>query len=72
MSDENKESKINMEDLPQDEEELTTKEAKEVKGGLTKVGVGTLPLSNVQKEGETDSSQAGGYFKESSGFDIGT
>ena len=45
MSEEKKESRINVQDLPQDEKELTAEEAKEVKGGLTKVGAGTLTLS---------------------------
>lgn len=34
MSDEKKEGRINVEDLPQAEQELTPEEAKEVKGGL--------------------------------------
>jgi hypothetical protein len=34
MSDENKESKINVEDLPQEAKELTPEEAREVKGGV--------------------------------------
>jgi FG-GAP repeat len=33
MSDEQKESRINIEDLPQQEQELTPEEAKEVQGG---------------------------------------
>jgi hypothetical protein len=33
MSDEQKESRIKVEDLPKEEQELTTEEAKEVKGG---------------------------------------
>lgn len=34
MTDENKERKINVEDLPQQAKELTPEEAREVKGGL--------------------------------------
>jgi len=34
MSDEQKERRINIEDLPQAEQELTTAEAQDVKGGL--------------------------------------
>lgn len=34
MSDEPKEKRINIEDLPQAEEELTPEEAREVKGGI--------------------------------------
>jgi hypothetical protein len=34
MSDETKESRVKVEDLPQAEEELTTEEAQDVKGGL--------------------------------------
>lgn len=40
MSDEKQESRINVEDLPQAEQELTPEEAKEVKGGYE--------LKNVQ------------------------
>ena len=45
MSDENK--RIDIEDLPRSEEELTAEEAKNVEGGLSKVGMGTLTLSNA-------------------------
>jgi hypothetical protein len=34
MSEENKESRVNIEDLPQAERELTPEEAKDVKGGV--------------------------------------
>jgi hypothetical protein len=34
MSEENKENRINVEDLPQEERELTPEEAKDVKGGV--------------------------------------
>jgi hypothetical protein len=34
MSEENKENRINVDDLPQGEKELTAEEAKEVKGGI--------------------------------------
>jgi hypothetical protein len=34
MSDEKKDTRTNIEDLPQAEQELTTEEAKEVQGGL--------------------------------------
>ena len=34
MTDEQKESKIKVEDLPQPEQELTAEEAKEIKGGV--------------------------------------
>lgn len=44
---ENEKNRINIEDLPKAEEELTDAEAKNVQGGLTKVGVGTLALSNA-------------------------
>jgi hypothetical protein len=37
MSDETKESRINIEDLPQAEEELTAEDAKNVKGGFYQV-----------------------------------
>jgi autotransporter-associated beta strand protein len=47
MSDEQKDHRISVEDLPQAEEELTSEEAEEVKGGLTKVGAGTLTLSSA-------------------------
>ena len=46
MSDEQKERRVNVEDLPQAEQELTPEEAKDVKGGLTKVGAGTLSLGS--------------------------
>jgi hypothetical protein len=35
MSEENKENRINVDDLPQGEKDLTTEEAKEVQGGLS-------------------------------------
>ena len=35
MSDEQKESRINLEDLPQAEQELTPEEAQDVKGGYS-------------------------------------
>ena len=41
------EKKIDIDDLPRPAEELTDDEAREVQGGLTKVGVGTLTLSNA-------------------------
>lgn len=34
MSDDNKESRINVDDLPKDEQELTAEEAKGVQGGI--------------------------------------
>jgi autotransporter-associated beta strand protein len=46
MDEENK-NRINVEDLPRAEEELTSEEAKEVEGGLNKVGPGTLTLAGT-------------------------
>jgi hypothetical protein len=40
MSEENKESRINVDDLPKDEQELSPEEAKEVQGGLSSSGPG--------------------------------
>ncbi|HKO96478.1 MAG TPA: hypothetical protein VJU86_05785 [Pyrinomonadaceae bacterium] len=45
MSDESK--RIDIEDLQRSEEELTDEEAKNVEGGLSKVGMGTLILPNA-------------------------
>jgi hypothetical protein len=47
MLDEQRESRINIEDLPQVEQELTPQESKEVQGGLTAgtQGRGTFCLS---------------------------
>jgi hypothetical protein len=42
MSDEQKENRIKVEDLPQAEQELTPEEAKEVQGGQSSPGVGIL------------------------------
>lgn len=42
----NEKKRINVEDLPRPEEELTDEEAKNVEGGLTKQGQGTLTLSS--------------------------
>jgi hypothetical protein len=47
MSDEQKDRRISVEDLPQAEAELSAEEAKEVKGGLTKTGAGTLNLNST-------------------------
>jgi hypothetical protein len=38
MSDEQKPNRINIDDLPQDEKELTPEEAKDVQGGITPYG----------------------------------
>lgn len=48
MSEEKKETRINIEDLPQPEQELTDEEAKEVQGGagITKLGSKLLTLNN--------------------------
>ena len=45
MDEENK--RININDLPRAEEELTDEEIKAVQGGLTKVGGGTLTLGST-------------------------
>jgi hypothetical protein len=37
MSEEKKESRINLEDLPRDERELSTEEAKKIEGGSQKI-----------------------------------
>lgn len=42
MSDEQKESRIHVKDLPKEEQELTPEEAKEVQGGESRSGVGVL------------------------------
>ena len=47
MSDEKKESRINIEDLPQPEQELTSEEAKEVQGGL--LNIDALPAKQPKK-----------------------
>lgn len=39
-------NRIEIDDLPRSAEELTDDEAKDVQGGLTKVGAGTLVLGN--------------------------
>jgi hypothetical protein len=38
--------RVDISDLPKPEEELTDEAAKNVQGGLTKEGHGTLPLGN--------------------------
>ena len=50
MSDEKKESRTNIQDLPQEEKELTAEEAKEVQGGLL---VQTSPIDVKVAAGET-------------------
>ena len=40
MADEKEESRIKVDDLPAVEQELTAEEAKNVKGGVAKVGLG--------------------------------
>jgi hypothetical protein len=67
MDDENK--RIDIEDLPRAAEELTDEEARNVEGGLTKVGPGTLTLtnSNVYTPGNT----IGGSLGTTSGNTIG-
>jgi len=54
MSEENKEKRINVEDLPQAERELTDEEAKDVKGGVimantegVRVAVGDVNNDNL-------------------------
>ena len=39
MSDEQKERRVNVEDLPQAEQELTPEESKDVKGGIANVSI---------------------------------
>lgn len=53
MSEENKEKRINVEDLPQAERELTTDEAKDVKGGVI--------MANTEGDFHVKS-QTGGIF----------
>lgn len=57
--DEETRKRIDIDDLPRTEEELTDEEAKDVQGGLTKVGVGTLILSNSNATGNTIGGAAG-------------
>jgi len=57
--DQESKKRINVEDLPRAEEELTDEEAKDVQGGLTKVGVGTLTLANSNATGNTIGGAAG-------------
>jgi hypothetical protein len=52
MSEENKESRVKVEDLPQAEKELTAEEAKEVQGGN-----GTGALLNVSGTNTWDASR---------------
>jgi hypothetical protein len=49
MSEEKTESRINIEDLPQPERELSPEEAKEVQGGFL-VNVEALPTKQPKKE----------------------
>jgi hypothetical protein len=57
MSDEKKESRINIEDLPQAEQELTAEEAKDVKGGLLASTYGrgsNVATGDVNNDGRLD------------------
>jgi hypothetical protein len=47
MSDEQKESRINIKDLPQNEQELTSEESKEVQGGAATQGRGLFVVSTA-------------------------
>jgi hypothetical protein len=55
MSDETKESRVKIENLPEQEKELTTDEVKAVKGGafVTSVETSTLKASDSQPQSET-------------------
>jgi hypothetical protein len=57
MPEESKESRIKVEDLPQDPQELTSEEAKEVRGGLANIQDQTL--------------KAGGNFGDTPGLNGG-
>jgi len=61
--------RIDIGDLPRAEEELTDEEAENVEGGLSKVGAGTLTLtnSNVYTPGNT----VGGSLGAATGNTIG-
>ena len=60
MSDEKNESRINVKDLPQAEQELTPEEAKEVQGGaeasikLSGLAAGTYDVQPVMNQPEPD------------------
>ena len=62
MSDEQKENRINIEDLPQEEQELTPEEAKEVQGGRNSNLNGNLQIADLTSVA-IDPSPAGGYTK---------
>jgi hypothetical protein len=52
MPDEQKQNRINIEDLPQAEQELTTEEAKDVKGGIIIANTeGDLVKTNTSTSG---------------------
>jgi len=55
MSDKQRENRVNIEDLPKAEQELTPEEAKEVQGGL-KVKLEDVLISGYQSSGSEGSS----------------
>jgi hypothetical protein len=65
MSDDNQ--RIDIGDLPRAEEELTDEEAKNVEGGLSKVGAGQLIFPHANNPGNT----VGGSLGAASGNTIG-
>lgn len=67
MDEENR--RIDIDDLPTAQEELTDEEAKNVAGGLTKVGPGTLTLTN--SNAHTSGNTVGGSLGAASGNTIG-
>jgi hypothetical protein len=60
MDEENK--RIDISDLPRAEEELTVEEAKNVQGGVTKIGPGTLTLSSPSSSNAVGGSVADGTY----------
>ena len=53
MSEEKKESRVNIEDLPQAEQELTPEETQEVQGGLTAGTYGRPTYQVYLEDGKT-------------------
>lgn len=55
MSDEKQERRVNLEDLPEPEQELTTEEAKDIKGGIPAVQKIRSPAAKTDTQSSAQS-----------------